>query len=120
MIKALISITLLVIIVFLLKRYIKDFKIFESEKEKLFDYLYKKNEYEALKTLGAINPFNVREKKHIASRKIREYLIGRSDLSNDEEIKQFLIKMELFDKSYILNVITSFVLVFILFFLYSD
>lgn len=119
MIKFLVSIILLVVIFFLLKRYIKDYKIFESEKDKLFEFLYNKNEYEALKTFGAINPFNVREKRHVPSRKIREYLISRKDLSNEKEIKQFLVNMDIFDKSYISNMGISFVLIFVLFFLFS-
>lgn len=117
MIKAFVSILLLVIVIFLLKKYIKDFKIFESEKDKLFDFLNERNEYDALKKLGAINSFNVREKRHIPSRKIKEYLIARNDLSNEEEIKLFLLKIDNFDKSYMTNVVTSFLLIFVLIFL---
>lgn len=105
---------LLIIIVFLIKRYLKDYKIYESEKDKLFDYLSIKGDTEALKELGGINLFEVKEKWHVSSRTIREYINSRDDLLKEEEIIRFILIMDNFDKSYISNFILSFILLFIL------
>lgn len=120
MIKYGFSASLLVIIVFLIKRYINEYKVFDAEKDKLFDFLSEKNEYVALKKLGAINPFGVREKWHVPSRKMREYLYTRDDLLKNIEVQQFLDKLVHFEKAYIQNFIVSLVLTFILLLLHSD
>ena len=117
--KSIITLILILLIIILIRKYVKAYRIYYSEKEKLFDFLLMKDDYEALKSLGAINPFGVRETWHIPSRKIRKYLAVRTDLIKEAVVIRFLKALDSFDKSYISYFGFSVLLIFILFFLYT-
>ena len=119
-IKFLLSIILIALSIFLFVKYVKAYKVYSSDLDKLFGFLSEKADDDALKSLGAINPFGKKEKWHVPSRKIREYLDSREDLKKDAEVKKFMERLDVFEGAFMGYYILPIVLVFIVCFLYTS
>lgn len=105
---------LIVLIVMLIKKYIHAYKEYNIQLEILFNFLQQKEDIEALKSLGAINPFGVMEKWHVPSRKIKEYLSTREDLLKEKEVLEFLKKLDSFNKAYLIYFMSALIIIFLI------
>ena len=106
---------LLIIVIVLIKKYIVAYKKYSEELEVLFQFFEQRQDYDALKKIGGINYFGVREKVHVPSRYIRKYLVSRRDLEKEEDVTKFLCEMRKFDKAFIGYLMTSLILVDVFF-----
>ena len=106
---------MLIIVIVLIKKYIVAYKKYSEELEVLFQFFEQRQDYDALKKIGGINYFGVREKVHVPSRYIRKYLVSRRDLEKEEDVTKFLCEMRKFDKAFIGYLMTSLILVDVFF-----